>query len=78
VEEALLMDVKQCIAKLPSYVSYLIIFQFFTSLFIFSHELVQILFDIFEDKISLIDDSNNLFEFDDIGMVQFSQCLYLW
>lgn len=40
------------------------------------HQLINILFHVFEDEVKVIVDTNDLLEFDDLGMVELPQRLY--
>lgn len=75
VEEALLVDVEDGFRQLPGDDSYLLLFEFGALLLAISHEFVEILFDVLKYEVGLVDDPDDLLEFDYVGVVHLAQRL---
>lgn len=73
MEEPLFMYIEDGFCKLFGYKSNLVLLQFDAFFFTFSHEFIEIFFDILKHEVGLVDDSDDFFEFDDVGVVHFPQ-----
>jgi hypothetical protein len=76
VEEALLVDVEHCFSQLLGYEPDLLLFQLSTFLLAIGHEFVEVLLDVLEDEVGLVDDADDLLEFDYVGVVHLAQGLH--
>lgn len=76
MEKTLLMNIQQRLNQLTSNISNLMLLQFLPLLTTIRHQFKQILFNVLKNKVGLIDDSNDFFEFDDILMIHLSEGFY--
>ena len=73
MEEALSVHVEDGFDKLFSNMSNFPFSKSLTSFFSFCGEFVEILFDILEDEVGFIEDTDDLFHPDDVGVIHFAE-----
>ncbi len=77
MEKALLVDVKNGLNQLFCDMPDFPLFQFTALLLALSHQLVEILFDVFEHKVGFVDHTNDLLEFDYVRVIHLAKSLHL-
>jgi hypothetical protein len=76
MKKSLLVNIQQGLNQLTSNVSNLMLLQFLPLFTAVSHQFKEIFFNVLKDEVGLIDDSDDLFEFDDVLMIHFSEGFY--
>jgi hypothetical protein len=73
MEKTLFVYIEDSLCKLFGYEANLVLLQFDALLLTLCHKFVQIFFDILKYEIGLVDDSDNLFKFDNVGVIHLPQ-----
>jgi len=75
VEKAILMHMSQSRYDLENHVFDLFFSEFLSFLFHFGVNLIKVVLEVLENHVKLITDKEDLFEFGNVGMVEFTKRL---